>query len=233
MQPRPAGGQDLHRRTRARRQISSAAAARRCSQLSRTSRGCWAEADNGVGEGRSAGLETPSASATWCDQPGIGQRREIDKDHAIGEVRSHVVGHGHSQPRLAHAAGTGQGQERHRLVKRERLQRRDRSGSRPMRRVRGSRQRCQHESAEADQAMVNAPTNQETDAAHSVRDSDYSGISPKSVVGPIMGPTATLRRWNRDACSIRRSVGQDLPRILSGGTGPAGPSSAPSDQVSL
>jgi hypothetical protein len=46
-------------------------------------------------------------------------------------------------------------------------------------------------------------------------------------------PTATLRRWSRDACSNRRHMGQDLPRILSGGIGPISPSGAPSDQVSL
>ena len=77
----------------------------------------------------------PAASAPGRDaerrgdrgghQRRIGQRRQIDPDHAVGEVRGHVAGDGQGQPGLADPAGSGQGQQRDRLVEQERPRRRD------------------------------------------------------------------------------------------------------------
>ena len=59
---------------------------------------------------------------------------------------------------------------------------------------------------------------------------------------PVVGPgvfqhadclTLHFDDGTRGACSHRRPMGQGLPRILSGGTCPTSPSSAPFDQVSL
>ena len=58
-------------------------------------------------------------------QGGISERRQIDEDHAIGERVRHVVRDGQRQAGLADAAGTGQGQQRDRLVEQQGARRGD------------------------------------------------------------------------------------------------------------
>ena len=53
------------------------------------------------------------------DEGGVGQRREVDEDHAVGEVVRDIVGDGEGEAGLADAAGTGQRQQRHRLVEQQ------------------------------------------------------------------------------------------------------------------
>ena len=45
------------------------------------------------------------------DQGGVVQRAQIDEPDAIGEVLQQIGGHLQGQPRLAHPAGTGDGQQ--------------------------------------------------------------------------------------------------------------------------
>ena len=86
---------------------------------------------------------TPRAAATVvATSVRVGQGRQIDPDHAVGEVRGHVLGDGQGEARLAHATGTGQRQQRNGILEQEARGPRRRSASRPMRRVLVGRQAC-------------------------------------------------------------------------------------------
>jgi len=58
------------------------------------------------------------------DQRGIGEGREIDEVHAIGEGWNHIVGRGESKSRLADPTGTDQGHQRDSVVQYEGARRR-------------------------------------------------------------------------------------------------------------
>jgi hypothetical protein len=61
---------------------------------------------------RSAPIDTPQPGSDRCGhQVRIGERREVDEDHTIAEVFGHLPRDGEGEPRLADAAGTGEGQE--------------------------------------------------------------------------------------------------------------------------
>ena len=76
--------------------------------------------DDGLGEGTiGAGRHLQRGGDGRRHQRRIGQGRQIDEDHAIGELRRDVVRDGQGQPGLADPAGTGQRQQRNGLIQEE------------------------------------------------------------------------------------------------------------------
>ena len=57
-------------------------------------------------------------------QVGVGQRREIDPDHAVRKMTGHVCGEGEGEPGLPNSTGAGQRQQRDGLIEQERPRRR-------------------------------------------------------------------------------------------------------------
>ena len=76
--------------------------------------------DDGVGDRLiDAGRDAQRGRDGRAHEARIGERREIDKDHAIGKLRGHVAGDGQGQPRLPDAAGTRQGQQRNGVLEQQ------------------------------------------------------------------------------------------------------------------
>ena len=75
-----------------------------------------APSGNGRGEGRGDRLLTALAHTEGMRQRGgdqiwLGQRRQLDPGHPVGELVRHLRGNGQCKPRLADPTGTGQGQQ--------------------------------------------------------------------------------------------------------------------------
>ena len=64
-------------------------------------------------------IEPECSGDSIGNERGITQGSQIHPDHAINEARSHVLRNGLTEAGLAHPAGTGQRQERHRFLEQE------------------------------------------------------------------------------------------------------------------